>query len=53
MKKCRVCKTEIHPLEVFPGPKCLGCYEREMEGKTPQELYEEVMEGFGRGGVFK
>jgi hypothetical protein len=52
-KKCKGCKGEIPELEEFPGQLCLGCYEKKMDGQTPEELYEAVMTGFGKGGVFK
>lgn len=51
--ECAGCGQEVHPLDEFPGRLCLGCYERKTEGKTPQELFAEVMEGFGGGKVIR
>jgi hypothetical protein len=38
---CTGCRCEVHPLEVFPGPLCLTCYEKKMEG-TPLPTAEEI-----------
>jgi len=35
MKTCITCKTEIHPLAVFPGPLCLDCYSVTPEANAP------------------
>jgi hypothetical protein len=49
---CAGCAAETHWLEVFPGGICLACYEAKMDGVAPEKLYEDVMNGFGNGGVF-
>jgi len=39
--KCTQCKTEVHPLAVFPQDLCVNCYAQTEEANRPitaQEL---------------
>ena len=44
--KCALCKTNIHPLEVFPGNYCLECHAARTECLTPDELFKCINETF-------
>lgn len=35
---CKKCAAEIHPLEVFPGPKCLDCHAADFVMPTEKQM---------------
>lgn len=41
MITCTNCKTEIHPLAVFPGDICLDCHAKAFDN-APQPTAEEI-----------
>jgi hypothetical protein len=45
--KCTACGQDTHPLELFPGNKCLECYDKEEEGK-PLPTAQEIAQMFRR-----
>ena len=46
---CSKCRSEVHPLEVFPGNLCLGCYEIAMENVPLEELGKSITDVFYKG----
>lgn len=44
---CTACGAEVHPLELFPGNICLECHAVKHENDTSEELYRDIMRGFG------
>ena len=47
MKTCRQCGATFHWLEEFPGCICLACHAKKYENATAEELYGQIMDGFG------
>lgn len=45
--KCADCGAVIHRLDVFPLGRCVGCHEVAHENDTPEELLEQIFDGFG------
>jgi hypothetical protein len=46
---CSKCRSEVHPLDVFPGNICLGCYEIAMENVPLEELGKSINDVFYKG----
>jgi hypothetical protein len=44
---CSRCGAEVHPLDLFSGNVCLPCYAAEHENDTREEMYRDIMRGFG------
>lgn len=51
-KSCTNCKADVHPLEEFPGGICLTCHADKVSGRSAEEDYRNIMNGFGGGGLF-
>jgi len=48
---CKDCKTQVHPMEVFPGSRCIDCHSIQFDKESdPRKGYDEMMQNF-KGGI--
>lgn len=48
MDKCKECGREVEPLAMFPKGRCLECHAKAHENDTPEQMFADIMRGFGR-----
>lgn len=46
--KCADCGRDVHPLDVFPASRCLGCHARAHENDSAEDLLDQMRGVFGR-----
>jgi hypothetical protein len=49
---CKTCGNDVDPLELFPGPLCLACYEISQIG-VPMPTQQELLEMFRSPKMFR
>ena len=44
---CAECHTPTDPWDIFPKGKCLTCHARAHENDTPEQMFADIVRGFG------
>lgn len=44
---CAECHTPTDPWDIFPKGKCLACHAKAHENDTPEQMFADIVRGFG------